>query len=48
MKLNAEQLARFDELGYVFLPDCFSEAEITALRNASAAVLEMQRPEYLA
>lgn len=45
MKLNAEQLARFDELGYVFLSDCFSEEEITALRNASAAVLEMQRPD---
>ena len=28
MKLSAEQLKAFDEQGYVFFPDCFSEEEI--------------------
>src|SRR5665647_2644929 len=31
MKLNAEQLKAFDEQGYVFFPDCFSEEEIALL-----------------
>ena len=33
MKLTAEQLKAFDEQGYVFLPNCFSEDEIALLRN---------------
>ncbi len=43
--LNDEQLAAFDESGYVFLPEYFSEVEVTALRNASAAVFELNRPD---
>lgn len=45
MKLNAEQLANFDELGYVFIPECFSAQEIEVLRKASADVLATQREE---
>lgn len=45
MKLNAEQLAKFDELGYVFIPDCFSPEEVQALRAASAQVLTAERDE---
>ena len=32
MKLSAEQLKAFDEQGYVFFPNCFSEDEIALLR----------------
>ncbi|WP_026434493.1 phytanoyl-CoA dioxygenase family protein [Acidovorax sp. JHL-9] len=45
MKLNAEQLARFDELGYVFIPECFSQKEVEALRQAASDVLNQQREE---
>jgi len=27
MQLSAEQLRQFDELGYLFFPDCFAEDE---------------------
>lgn len=45
MKLDPTQLAQFDELGYVFLPNCFSAAEIDAMRNASREIFEQTRPE---
>jgi len=45
MELNVEQLACFDELGYVFIPECFSEQEIEILRRAAADVLSQDRPE---
>ncbi len=32
MKLSAEHLKAFDEQGYVFFPNCFSEEEIALLR----------------
>jgi ectoine hydroxylase len=32
MKLSAQQLAAFDERGYLFMPGCFSEEEIALLR----------------
>ena len=28
MRLSAEQLRQFDELGYLFFPNCFSDDEI--------------------
>lgn len=45
MKLDDEQLARFDELGYLFIPDCFTPAETELLRRASSDVLATQREE---
>jgi ectoine hydroxylase len=45
MKLNAEQLARFDELGYIFIPECFSPDEVAALRKAASDVLSAEREE---
>ncbi|CAN7339399.1 phytanoyl-CoA dioxygenase family protein [Variovorax paradoxus] len=45
MKLSPAQLAQFDDLGYVYLPECFSPEEIAAIRRASQDVLEQPRPE---
>ena len=45
MKLTAEQLGRFDELGYLFLPDCFLGEEIAALRHEAEAIYASNRPE---
>ena len=45
MRLTAEQLARFDEQGYVFLPACFAEEEVAVLRHEAEAILRQDRPE---
>ena len=45
MKLSAEQLKAFDERGYVFFPDCFSEDEIALLRAEADSILKLDRPE---
>jgi ectoine hydroxylase len=45
MQLTAEQLAAFDEQGYVFFPNCFSEEEIALLRMEAEQVLKLDRPE---
>lgn len=45
MRLTPQQLKEFDELGYIFLPDCFPEAEVEALRQASAEIFSQQREE---
>jgi len=45
MQLTAEQLSSFDELGYIFIPECFSKPEIDVLRRAAADVLTQDRPE---
>jgi ectoine hydroxylase len=45
MKLNAQQLAAFDEQGYVFLPNCFSEDEIALMRSEGEAILRSDRRE---
>ncbi|HZP78759.1 MAG TPA: phytanoyl-CoA dioxygenase family protein [Pseudolabrys sp.] len=45
MKLNAEQLRAFDELGYVFFPNCFSEEEIALLRVEADNILKLDRQE---
>ena len=34
MQLNAEQLKQFDEEGWVFLPEVFSQEEIDVLKRA--------------
>jgi ectoine hydroxylase len=45
MKLSAEQLRQFDEQGYLFFPDCFSEEEIALLREEAARILTSDRKE---
>src|SRR5262245_9140174 len=45
MRLSANQLKAFDEQGYVFFPDCFSEEEIALLRAEAASVLTQDRQE---
>ena len=36
MKLTSEQVRSFDEQGYMFFPNCFSEAEVALLREEAA------------
>ena len=45
MKLSADQVKAFDEQGYVFFPDCFSEEEIALLRSEADNILKLDRPE---
>ena len=45
MKLTAQQLKEFDELGYVFLPGCFSEEEVAVLRSEAEAIFRTDRQE---
>ena len=45
MKLTAEQLREFDDLGYLFFPNCFSEEEIALMRIEGEAILKADRPE---
>jgi ectoine hydroxylase len=45
MKLNAGQIKAFDEQGYVFFPNCFSEEEIALLRIEADNILKLDRKE---
>ena len=45
MKLTPEQLKAFDEQGYCFFPNCFSEEEIALLRAEADAILKLDRQE---
>jgi ectoine hydroxylase len=45
MGLTAQQLAQFDEQGYLFLPDCFSEGEVAALRSEAEKIYASDRQE---
>jgi ectoine hydroxylase len=45
MKLSAEQLKAFDDEGYVFFPNCFSEDEIALLRAEADNILKLDRQE---
>ena len=45
MQLSADQLRDFDEQGYLFFPNCFSEEEIALLRDDAEAILELDRQE---
>jgi ectoine hydroxylase len=45
MKLTPEQLKEFDALGYLVLPDCFSEEEIAVLRSEAEAIYASSRKE---
>jgi ectoine hydroxylase len=45
MKLSPEQLKQFDELGYVFMPGCFSEEEVAILRAEAEEIYKSDRQE---
>ena len=45
MTLTAEQLAHFDEEGYLFLPSCFLEDEVAVLRDEAAKIYASDRKE---
>src|SRR6516225_8496700 len=45
MTLNPAELKQFDELGYLFFPNCFNEEEIALLRDDAEAILTLDRQE---
>ena len=45
MQLTASQLRDFEEQGYLFFPNCFSEEEIALLRDDAEAILKLDRQE---
>ena len=45
MKLTPEQIQTFDEQGYVFFPNCFSEDEVAVLRSEADSILRTDRRE---
>ena len=45
MQLTPQQLKAFDDQGFVFLPNCFSEEEIALLRIEGEAILNADRQE---
>lgn len=45
MKLTNEQLAEFEEQGYLVLPECFSEAEVSVLRTEAQKIYQEGRQE---
>src|ERR1700722_19927705 len=45
MQLSPAQLKEFDEQGYLFFPNCFSEEEIALLRDDAEAILKLDRQE---
>jgi ectoine hydroxylase len=45
MTLSPAELKQFDELGYLFFPNCFNEEEIALLRDDAAAILKLDRQE---
>src|SRR5271155_2533592 len=45
MRLTPAQLQEFDQQGYLFLPGCFSEAEVAVLRAEAQRIYATDRPE---
>jgi ectoine hydroxylase len=45
MKLTPQQLKEFDELGYIVMPDCFSDAEMAVLRAEAEEIYKSNREE---
>jgi ectoine hydroxylase len=45
MQLTVEELRQFDELGYLFFPNCLSEDEIALLRDEAERILKSDRKE---
>ena len=40
MQLTPKQLKEFDELGYLVLPDCFSDEEMAVLRSEAEGIYD--------
>ena len=40
MRLDAKQIKQFDEEGWLFLPDCFSDEEVAILRTDAGIWIE--------
>ena len=45
MELTPQQLRQFAEDGWLFLPDCFSEAEVAILRDEAEQIYGTDRQE---
>jgi ectoine hydroxylase len=45
MELSSRQLKEFDEQGYLFLPDCFSDEEMAVLRAEAENIYKAERKE---
>jgi ectoine hydroxylase len=45
MQLSSQQLSEFEERGYIFLPDCFSDEEVAVLRAEAEAIYRSERQE---
>ena len=45
MKLNEQQIQEFDQSGYLFFPNAFSEQETEVLKQAANEVYQQQREE---
>ena len=45
MKLNDAQLKQFEEEGWIFLPNCFSEEEVAVLKAEATKIYAEDRPE---
>jgi hypothetical protein len=47
VKLSPEQIAQFDEQGYLFLPKVFSDPEVRALMREVPGILGQERPQVV-
>src|SRR3954447_21423752 len=45
MQLTPQQLQQFRDEGWLFLPDCFSEAEVAILRDEAERIYATDRQE---
>ena len=45
MRLSSDQIRLFDEQGFLFFPDCFSEEEVVLLRSEADEILRSHRQE---
>ena len=45
MHMTAEQIATFDKEGYLFLPNCFTEEEVSVLRAEAENIYREDRQE---
>ncbi|MGI9411718.1 MAG: phytanoyl-CoA dioxygenase family protein [Hyphomicrobiaceae bacterium] len=45
MKLTDQQLKQFDEEGWIFIPDCFSEEEVAVLSSEAEKIYAVDREE---
>jgi ectoine hydroxylase len=47
MRLSDDQIAQFEDAGYLFLPSVFSGAEVAVLRREVPGILAQDRPEVV-